>query len=164
MIAADLGGGTVEIASATEDRSRLWQARHNALYAAKALKPGAKVWTTDVCVPIAGLAESITITRADIDAAGLQATIVGHVGDGNYHVMFILDPDDPGDAAQAAAVNDRMIARAIAHGGTCTGEHGIGLGKRSGLVTERGADAVAVMAAIKLALDPHGVLNPGKVI
>lgn len=162
-IAAGHGRAPLELATSTEDRSRLWKARHHALFATKALIPGARVWTTDVCVPIATLADSITAVRADIDAAGLQATIVGHVGDGNYHVMFVLDPACPDHVVKAAEVNERMITRAIAEGGTCTGEHGIGIGKRDSLVRERGSQAISVMRLIRDALDPQGILNPGKI-
>ena len=162
-IATGFGGGTLEAATSQEAVNRLWKARHNAYFATKALRPNASVWSTDVCVPIAKLAESILATRADIDEADALATIVGHVGDGNYHVLFVLDPEQPGDHARAAAINDRMVARAIALGGTCTGEHGIGIGKRSGLLQERGGDAVALMASIKRAIDPDGLFNPGKI-
>lgn len=161
---ADMNGGSaLEVASQAEDRSRLWKARHNAYFAAKALCPGASVWPTDVCVPIASLAESIIETRADIDQSGLLATIVGHVGDGNYHVLFVLNPERPEDLAKAADVNDRMVERALAAGGTCTGEHGIGIGKQGSLVAERGDDAVALMSMIKDTLDPLGIFNPGKI-
>ncbi|PEQ13777.1 FAD-binding oxidoreductase [Novosphingobium sp. PC22D] len=162
-IARELGGGELETALRTEDRTRLWKARHDAYFAAKALRPGAKVWTTDVCVPIASLAESIAATRADIDESGALATIVGHVGDGNYHVLFVLDPNAPEDRDVAAGINERMVARAIRLGGTCTGEHGVGIGKRQCLLDERGADAVALMATLKHALDPAGMFNPGKI-
>tara|TARA_R110000782_G_C14818323_1_gene413528 strand:+ start:1939 stop:3351 length:1413 start_codon:yes stop_codon:yes gene_type:complete len=162
-IAGMHGGSSLEIASQAEDRSRLWKARHNAYFAAKALRPNAAVWSTDICVPIASLADSILVTRADIEKQGLLATMVGHVGDGNYHVLFVLDPERPEDRARASEVNDRMVARAIAMGGTCTGEHGIGIGKQECLVAERGADAVALMAALKRTLDPNGILNPGKI-
>lgn len=163
-IAADHGGGHLKVATTTEDRSRLWTARHNAYFAAKALKPGARIWTTDVCVPIASLADSIAAARADIEAAGLEATMVGHVGDGNYHVLFVLDPARPEDWEKAAAVNKRMVTQAIRMGGTSTGEHGIGIGKREALVHERGPEAVALMATLKQALDPRGIMNPGKVV
>lgn len=163
-IASEHAGGELEVARQAEDRSKLWKARHNAYFAAKALRPNSRVWTTDVCVPIAALAESILTTRADIDAQGIRATIVGHVGDGNYHVLFVLDPDNSDGEDRAAAINERMVARAIELGGTCTGEHGVGLGKRESLVRERGPDSVALMKAIKQCLDPNGILNPGKVI
>ena len=164
QIAVDHGGGDLAVAAAMEDRSRLWKARHDAYYAAKALRPDPLIWSTDVCVPIAALADSILATRTEIDAAGLLATIVGHVGDGNYHVLFVLDPSDEAEFSRARAINERMVARAIGLGGTCTGEHGIGLGKRESLLLERGPDAVAMMRAIKAALDPEGLLNPGKVL
>lgn len=163
QIVEENGGSALEIASQAEDRSRLWKARHNAYFAAKALRPNASIWSTDVCVPIAALADSILQTRADIDRTGLTATIVGHVGDGNYHVLFVLDPDRPEDRKIAAGVNDRMVERALAVGGTCTGEHGIGIGKRECLIAERGGDAVEVMLRIKAALDPLSILNPGKI-
>ena len=162
-IAGMNGGSALEIARQVEDRSRLWKARQNAYLAAKALRPNASVWSTDVCVPIASLADSILETRQDIDESGLVATIVGHVGDGNYHVLFVLDPTRPEDRNTAAAINDRMVKRALAAGGTCTGEHGIGIGKQECLVAERGNDAVALMAMIKDTLDPLAILNPGKI-
>lgn len=157
------GGSALSVATHAEDRSRLWKARHDAYFAAKALRPNASIWATDVCVPIASLAESVLETRADIDRAGLAATIVGHVGDGNYHVLFVLGPDRPADRVAAASVNDRMVKRALAAGGTCTGEHGIGIGKQDCLIDERGADAVALMSRIKTVFDPAGILNPGKI-
>ena len=157
------GGSALELASQVEDRSRLWKARHNAYFAAKALRPNASIWSTAVCVPIASLAESILETRKDIDDNGLLATIVGHVGDGNYHVLFVLDPEHPKDRVAATQINDRMVKRALAVGGTCTGEHGIGIGKQECLIAERGSDAVALMAMIKGTLDPLAILNPGKI-
>jgi D-lactate dehydrogenase (cytochrome) len=162
-LALENGGREMTMACKPEERSRLWKARHQAYFAAKALRPGARMWTTDVCVPIAALAETILATRADIDAEGAEATIVGHVGDGNFHVLFVLDPSRPAEEAQAAAINERMVSRALAAGGTCTGEHGIGLGKRESLVLERGADAVGLMKAVKQLFDPDAILNPGKV-
>jgi D-lactate dehydrogenase (cytochrome) len=162
-IAAAAGGSALAIAIEIEDRNRLWAARHNAYFAAKALRPNASIWSTDVCVPIANLAESILAVRAEIDARGLLATIVGHVGDGNYHVLFVLDPERPQDREQAAEVNEHMVARAIELGGTCTGEHGIGLGKRECLIAERGSGSVALMATIKKAIDPLNIFNPGKI-
>lgn len=161
-IASQHGGTAMEVASCSEDRSVLWKARHDAYFATKALKPGARIWTSDVCVPIAHLAENILQVRSDIDAAGILATIVGHVGDGNFHVLFVLERDRPDQWPIVTAINDRMVARSIQCGGTCTGEHGIGLGKREKLALERGDDALAVMASIKAMLDPSGILNPGK--
>ncbi len=162
-VAAEQGGGDFQWAVRAEDRSRLWQARHDAYYAALALRPGAKGWATDVCVPISALARCIAETRADGAASGLLAPIVGHVGDGNFHLVFVIDPDDPEELARAHAVNERMVLRAIAMGGTSTGEHGIGYGKLDFLTAEHGP-AVAVMRQIKQTLDPLNLMNPGKVV
>lgn len=162
-LAAANGGGAFEWASRTEDRARLWKARYGAYYAAAALRPGGCSVIADVAVPVSALVAVVGETRREIDAAGLIAPIVGHVGDGNFHVMFQVDPADPAEVARMEGVYDRMVARALAAGGTCTGEHGIGLGKRGKLVDEHGATAVAVMRALKTALDPQGILNPGKI-
>ena len=162
-IVGDHGGGGFRWAVRAEDRNKLWQARHDAYYAAIALRPGAKGWPTDVCVPISRLAESILETKRDIDEAGLLAPVLGHVGDGNYHLAFIVDPNDKAQMALAKEVNDRMVSRAIAMGGTCTGEHGIGYGKIACLRKEQG-EAVSVMRQIKDALDPRGLFNPGKIL
>ena len=140
------------------------QARHDAYYAAIALRPGSQGWPTDVCVPISNLAECILEPRADVDASGLLAPIVGHVGDGNFHLSFILDPDDAEELARAEAVNERMVARALDMGGTCTGEHGIGYGKIGFLNREHGTEAVSVMRQVKQALDPGNLMNPGKIL
>jgi D-lactate dehydrogenase (cytochrome) len=155
------GGGPVQVAQNQADRAKLWRARHDALPAAKALRPGAGAWSTDVCVPISRLAECLLQTQRDVAEAGILAPIAGHVGDGNFHLAIVLDPSDPDELARATAVNEAMVRRAIDMGGTCTGEHGIGLGKREFLRAEAGP-AVPVMAAIKRALDPNGILNPGK--
>jgi D-lactate dehydrogenase (cytochrome) len=117
-----------------------------------------------VCVPISRLAECIVETRADIDREGLLAPILGHVGDGNFHVLFLLDPDDPEELARVKAVNDRMVRRALELGGTCTGEHGVGYGKAHYMELEHGAEGVALMRAVKQALDPAGIMNPGKIL
>ncbi len=162
-IAAGHDGSNFEWALRPEDRTRLWQARHDAYYAALALKPGAVGWSTDVCVPISGLAACISETRAEIAAADVLATIVGHVGDGNFHVIFVLDPDRPDEFAAARRLNERMVARALAMGGTCTGEHGVGAGKMEFLSAEHG-EALAVMRALKRTLDPDNLMNPGKVL
>ena len=162
-IAAECGGGDFRWETLQEERNKLWQARHDAYYACLALRPGAKGWPTDVCVPISRLAECLLETRRDVDASGLLAPIVGHVGDGNFHLVFVVDPDDSEEMARAQAVNDRMIARALDMGGTCTGEHGIGYGKISCLEAEHG-EAVDVMRQIKQALDPHNIMNPGKIL
>jgi D-lactate dehydrogenase (cytochrome) len=162
-IAKDCGGQGFQWATLAEDRNRLWQARHDAYYAALALRPGAKGWATDVCVPISALAECISQTQKDVARSGLLAPIVGHVGDGNFHLVFVIDPNDPEELARAQGVNDRMVLRAIAMGGTSTGEHGIGYGKLDFLTAEHG-EAVAVMREIKQALDPLNLMNPGKVV
>ena len=162
-IAAEYGGEGFDWAVLPEDRSRMWQARYDAYYAALALRPGAKGWPTDVCVPISRLAECILETRKDIDASNLTAPIVGHVGDGNFHITFVIDPDDPEEMMRAEALNERMVMRALAMGGTCTGEHGVGTGKMHFLVAEHG-EAVAVMRQIKVALDPDNIMNPGKIL
>ncbi len=162
-IAKDFGVGDFRWATRPEERSRLWQARHDAYYAALALRPGAKGWPTDVCVPISRLAECISETRRDIAESGLLAPIVGHVGDGNFHLVFVIDPEDVAEMDKAKALNDRMVMRAIGLGGTCTGEHGIGYGKLDFLQAEHG-EAVGVMRLVKRALDPLNLMNPGKVV
>jgi D-lactate dehydrogenase (cytochrome) len=162
-IASEHGAADFRWAARPEERSTLWQARHDAYYAALALRPGRRGWATDVCVPISALATCLLETKADIERAGLLAPIVGHVGDGNFHVAFIIDPDDPAEFGPAKAVNDRMIRRALALGGTCTGEHGVGFAKLGYLEAEHG-EALGLMRAIKRALDPKGIMNPGKVV
>jgi len=161
-IAADHGGLGFQWARATEERTRLWHARDNTLYAGLGLKPGARAMITDVCVPISRLAECLVETRRDIDANGLIAPLVGHVGDGNFHLLILIDPADTDETARAKALHARLIARALAMEGTCTGEHGIGLGKIDFLEDECG-EAVGTMRAIKVALDPDGMMNPGKI-
>ncbi len=163
-IAADLGGGAFQWARETEKRSALWQARHDAYWAALQLRPGASGVATDVCVPISRLADCLIETLADIEAARLLAPIVGHVGDGNFHVLPLIDI---GNAEEVAAVErflERLTERALAMDGTCTGEHGVGQGKTKYLERELGAPALATMAAIKTALDPQNILNPGKIL
>src|SRR3954447_18211673 len=161
-IAADHRGHGFAWAKAQEDRSRLWHARDNTLYAGLGLRPGARAVITDVCVPISRLAECLTDTRQDADISGFTAPIVGHVGDGNFHMLILTDPTNEAEIAGAKALQARMVARAIAMDGTCTGEHGIGLGKIDYLQDELG-EAVAVMRSIKAALDPDGLMNPGKI-
>jgi len=151
-------------ATTPEDRARLWQARHDAYYAALALRPGARSWTTDVCVPISRLAECIHETKADLADSPLLGPLVGHVGDGNFHLLLPLDPDSPSDMAAAERLVERLVARALAMGGTCTGEHGVGMGKIKFLEAEHGREALDVMRAIKQALDPHNLMNPGKIL
>ena len=162
-IAAGNGGRDFAWATRPEDRTQLWKARHSAYFAALALRPGAAAVVADVCVPISALAEAVATARADIDREGLLAPIVGHVGDGNFHVLFLLDPADAGERARMDRVYDAMVERANAAGGTCTGEHGIGLGKREKLVAEFGSGTVAMMRALKHAWDPKGIMNPGKI-
>ncbi|MET0302218.1 MAG: FAD-linked oxidase C-terminal domain-containing protein [Methyloceanibacter sp.] len=160
-IAQAEGGGELAYAEHQEERTKLWQARHDAYWAVRGLRPGAEVLATDVCVPISALADCITATRKDIDQLGLVAPIVGHVGDGNFHVMPLIDPADAEERRKAQGFLDRLIARALAAGGTCTGEHGVGQGKIAYLADEHGP-GLAMMIAIKKALDPLNILNPGK--
>jgi D-lactate dehydrogenase (cytochrome) len=140
----------------------LWKARHEAYYAAVNLRPGAVGWTTDVCVPISRLPECIALTKQDLAGASMPATILGHVGDGNFHVIFSIDPHSPEEMEEVEAINTRLVERALAMDGTCTGEHGIGLGKQPWLVAELG-EAVDVMRTIKRAIDPLDLFNPGKI-
>jgi len=161
-IAADFGGGEFKWATKPEERTHLWTARHDVTYANKALRPGCEIWATDVCVPISRLAECILETKKDLAESFLIAPLVGHVGDGNFHLGFLIDRDDPKEIAEAERLNDRLVMRALAMDGTCTGEHGIGLGKMKFLAAEHG-EAVSVMREIKKALDPLGIMNPGKI-
>nr|WP_188581456.1 FAD-linked oxidase C-terminal domain-containing protein [Azorhizobium oxalatiphilum] len=161
-IAADFGGQGFQWATSPEERSRLWHARENTLYAGLALRPGAKAMITDVCVPISRLAECLDATSADIAESGLIAPVVGHVGDGNFHLLVLIKPDDGEELQRAKAFNDRLIRRAIALEGTCTGEHGVGVGKMDFLPLELG-DAVDVMRLLKEAIDPASIMNPGKI-
>jgi D-lactate dehydrogenase (cytochrome) len=162
-LASEHGGTGFSWTTSPEERKKLWQARHDAAYANKALRAGAEVWATDVCVPISRLAECITETQKDIAASFIPAPIVGHVGDGNFHLTLVLKPEDPKEVAEVERLNDRLVKRALAMDGTCTGEHGIGYGKMDFLIAEHG-EAVSVMRAIKQALDPDNLLNPGKII
>ncbi len=157
------GGAVHDTATAESDRQRLWDARHKALSAGAASRPGADVITTDVCVPISALPACIADTRDDLEALGLTPPLVGHVGDGNFHLLLHVDRADAADVAMIDAVVTRLTARALHYGGTCTGEHGVGYGKRDSLRKEHG-DALPVMRAIKQALDPLGLLNPGKIL
>lgn len=163
-IAQDLGGGPFEWATRPEDRSRLWQARHDAYWAGRALRPGAAAIATDVCVPISRLAECVVETQRDIAASRLIAPILGHVGDGNFHLTLLVDIADAEEVARAKALNERLVARALAMDGTSTGEHGVGQGKMGYLAAEHGEAALDVMRAVKHALDPHNIMNPGKVV
>ena len=163
-IAGDLGGAHFAWATRPEERSRLWQARHDAYFACLQLKPGCRCFPTDVCVPISRLAECIAATSEDIAQVSIPIALFGHVGDGNFHLVVLVDRDNPQDMAETAWISGRVVERAIAMEGTCTGEHGIGLGKRKYLVPEHGAVAVDVMRMLKTALDPHNLLNPGKIL
>ncbi len=163
-IADELGGANFAWATHPEDRSRLWQARHDAYFACLQLKPGCRCFPTDVCVPISRLAECIAATNADIARVNIPIALFGHVGDGNFHLVVLVDRDNPQDMAEAAWISERVVERAIAMEGTCTGEHGIGLGKRKYLIPEHGAVAVNVMRLLKTALDPQNLLNPGKIL
>jgi D-lactate dehydrogenase (cytochrome) len=160
-IAEDLGGGPYTMATKEEDRTKLWQARHDAFWATKSLMPGKESFSTDVCVPISKLAECVTETQADLAANNLYGPIVGHVGDGNFHVVLYCDRNDAAEYARVKDVYARLIDRAIDMGGTCTGEHGIGTGKRAYLEKEHGP-ALGFMRAVKAAFDPHNIMNPGK--
>jgi D-lactate dehydrogenase (cytochrome) len=162
-LADEHGGSAFRWATKAEDRSKLWQARHDAYYAAIALRPGAKGWATDVCVPISRLADCISETKRDLEASGMLAPLVGHVGDGNFHLVYVVDPASGNELAEAERLNERMVRRALAMGGTCTGEHGVGYGKLDFLEAEHG-DAIAAMRRLKRAFDPDGIMNPGKVL
>jgi D-lactate dehydrogenase (cytochrome) len=161
-LAAQNGGMGFQWATDEGARAKLWKARHEAYFAGLALRPGCRALVTDVCVPISRLTESILETKRDAEGSTLIAAILGHVGDGNYHVGYLIDPSNRAEVVEARRLNDRMVDRAIAVGGTCTGEHGIGVGKQASLLKEHG-DAVGVMRQLKETLDPHGLMNPGKI-
>ncbi|TSE35661.1 FAD-binding oxidoreductase [Tepidimonas charontis] len=163
-IADEHGGQAFEWATTPEERTRLWTARHNAYFAGVQSRPGCRAITTDACVPISRLADNVLAAVADAEAAGLPYFLVGHVGDGNFHMGYLIDPDDPAERATAERLNHALVERALASGGTCTGEHGVGLHKMGFLRAEAGEEALAVMRAIKAALDPQDILNPGKVV
>jgi D-lactate dehydrogenase (cytochrome) len=162
-ITAENHGTDFEWATRPEDRSRLWNARHSAYFAMLQLKPGCRAVTTDVCVPISRLAQCIEETELDLVASYLPCPIVGHVGDGNFHVAMLLDPAKPEERVEAERLNERIVARALKLGGTCTGEHGVGLHKMGFMIDEHGEDAIDTMRAIKHALDPNNLMNPGKI-
>ena len=163
-IAEDLGGGPFVWATRPEDRSKLWQARHDAYWSGRALRPGAAAIATDVCVPISRLAECVVATQQDIAASRLLAPILGHVGDGNFHLTLLVDLSDADEVARAKALHERLVARALAMDGTSTGEHGVGQGKMGYLAAEHGEAALDVMWAVKRALDPENIMNPGKIV
>jgi D-lactate dehydrogenase (cytochrome) len=163
-IAAELGGGPFDWATRQEERSRLWQARHDAYWAGRGLRPGAQALASDVCVPISRLAECVTATQQDIAASGLIAPIIGHVGDGNFHLTLLLDMADPIEVMKAKDLLERLVERALAMEGTCTGEHGVGQGKMKYLLAEYGAPALDAMRTLKQALDPQDIMNPGKIV
>ena len=163
-IADDLGGGPFEWTTKPEDRTRLWQARHDAYWAGRGLRPGVQAIATDVCVPLSRLAECVTETQREIAARGLVAPILGHVGDGNFHLTLLVDMADAAEVKAAKVLCERLVERALAMDGTCTGEHGVGQGKMKYLAGELGEPALAAMAAIKRALDPDGIMNPGKIV
>jgi D-lactate dehydrogenase (cytochrome) len=163
-IAAEFGGGPFQWTTKQEERTRLWDARHHAAFSNFALRPGSQMIATDVCVPISRLADCVTQTQADIAESRLVAPIVGHVGDGNFHLTLLIDMNDPDEVKRAKALNQRLVERALSMDGTCTGEHGVGQGKMKYLEAEYGWPALAAMAAIKRALDPQDIMNPGKIV
>jgi D-lactate dehydrogenase (cytochrome) len=162
-IASEMGGESFEWATTPEERTRLWTARHNAFFAALQTRPGCKAITTDACVPISKLADCMLASIAEADASGIPYFLVGHVGDGNFHVGYLIDPEDPQENEAAERLNHQLVERALRLGGTCTGEHGVGLHKMGFLQTETGSGAVDIMRMIKRALDPHHIMNPGKI-
>src|SRR5262245_24906975 len=162
-IASEFGGGPFEWATRAEDRTRLWQARHDAYFAARGLRPGTEAVATDVCVPISRLAQCVTDSQRDIAASRLLAPIAGHVCDGHFHLSMLIDMDDAAEVARAEKFMERLVTRALAMDGTCTGEHGVGQGKMKYLIAEHGEAALGLMRSIKRALDPQGIMNPGKI-
>ena len=162
-IAQEFGGGPFEWTTRPEERTRLWEARHNAALSTFTLRPGSQMIATDVCVPISRLADCVTETQRDIAESKLLAPIVGHVGDGNFHLTLLVNIDDPAEVKVAKDFNRRLVERALAMDGTCTGEHGVGQGKKQYLLSEHGAPALDAMRAIKRALDPLDIMNPGKI-
>jgi D-lactate dehydrogenase (cytochrome) len=163
-IAAEYGGGPFDWATKAEDRSRLWQARHDAYWASMVLKPGSKGVSTDVCVPISRLAECVEATKRDLDESGLVGPIVGHVGDGNFHVLPLIDMNDEDEIRRGQAFIERLVERALAMEGTCTGEHGVGQKKMKHLEAEHGSEALDLMRTLKRAIDPDDIMNPGKIV
>ncbi|RZJ61279.1 MAG: FAD-binding protein, partial [Acidovorax sp.] len=162
-IASEFGGQAFEWASTPEERTRLWTARHNAYFAAVQSRPGCRAISTDTCVPISRLADCLLESVDEAEASGIPYFLVGHVGDGNFHFGYLIDPDSAEERAKAEALNHTLVARALSMGGTCTGEHGVGIHKMGFLLDETGAGAVDMMRSIKRALDPKNILNPGKI-
>ena len=162
-IASEMGGNDFEWATTPEERTRLWTARHNAYFAAVQSRPGCRAVTTDTCVPISRLADCLLASVDEVDASGIPYFLVGHVGDGNFHFGYLIDPHDPDERLRAEQLSHNLVSRAISMGGTCTGEHGIGLHKMGFLIDEAGEGAVAMMRTLKKALDPKNILNPGKI-
>lgn len=162
-VASEFGATDFKWATKTEDRNALWAMRHNAYYACLALRPGARALTTDICVPISNLAQAVAQTRADIDASFLAGPILGHVGDGNFHAILLIEPGNDGELKEAMRLSGRMAERALSLGGTITGEHGVGMGKLKYMQAEHG-DGWSVMSEIKRALDPDNIMNPGKLV
>jgi D-lactate dehydrogenase (cytochrome) len=163
-IAVELGGGPFEWTTRPEERTKLWEARHNAAFSCFMLRPGASILATDVCVPLSRLAECVTETQRDIEASKLIAPIVGHIGDGNFHLTLLVDRNDAAEVANIEAFSHRLVERSLAMDGTCTGEHGVGQGKMKYLLHEHGAPALAAMRSIKQAFDPLNIMNPGKIV
>jgi D-lactate dehydrogenase (cytochrome) len=163
-IAREFGGSDFEWSIRPEDRTKLWQARHHVFWACKSFRPGAGVAVSDVCVPISRLAECVMETKRDIERSGIIAPIVGHVGDGNFHACPLVKMDDPEEVANATAFMERVAERALAMEGTCSGEHGIGQGKKHFMEPEHGAPAIALMRTLKRAIDPDNIMNPGKIV
>jgi D-lactate dehydrogenase (cytochrome) len=164
QIVHDCGGGEFAMSTREEERAKLWNPRHNAYFAVLQQKPGSRSVTTDACVPVSVLSDCVEETRLDLEASGLPTAIFGHVGDGNFHCMILIDPSNADDRERAEALSQHLTRRAMRFGGTCTGEHGVGLHKTAYLVEEHGEGAVDIMRRIKKALDPHDILNPGKVL
>jgi D-lactate dehydrogenase (cytochrome) len=162
-IAAEHGGQTFEWASTPEARTKLWTARHNAYFAGIQSRPGCRAITTDTCVPISHLADALLDSVLEAEQSGIPYFLVGHVGDGNFHMGYLIDPESETERATAEQLNTQLVQRALKLGGTCTGEHGVGLHKMAFLVEETGAGAVAMMRSIKQALDPDNIMNPGKI-
>jgi len=163
-IMSEFGGSDFKWAVNQAERNALWTARHNAYYASLAYRPGCRALTTDVCVPISRLADCIAETKRDLAESALVAPMVGHVGDGNFHMLFLIDPNSAEDHEEAERLNERLMHRALAMGGTITGEHGIGLGKQKFMSAQHGTAALALMRAIKQVIDPENIMNPGKML